>query len=47
MLYTIIHVLVVIIIFYLAHRVSSIERKRDILEKDDAILYDEEQNIKF
>lgn len=46
-LYTIIHILVVIVIFYLSYRLSSIERKKERLTKDDAILYDEEENIRF
>lgn len=46
-LYMIIHILVVMIIFYLSHRLSSIERKKEKLARDDAILYDEEENIKF
>lgn len=47
MLYMIIHILVVIILFYLSYRLSVIERKKEKLAKDDAILYDEEENIKF
>ncbi len=47
MLYMIIHILVVIVIFYLSYRLSATERKKERLAKDDAILYDEEENIKF
>lgn len=47
MLYMIIHILVVIVIFYLSYRLSAIERKKERLAKDDAILYDDEENIKF
>ena len=39
------HILVVIVIFYLSYRLSAIERKKEKLAKDDAILYDEEKNI--
>ena len=46
-LYIIIHMFVVMIIFYLISRLSSIERKKQQLAKDDAILYDEEENIKI
>lgn len=47
MFYMIIHILVVIVIFYLSYRLSSIERKKEKISKDDEILYDEEENIKF
>ena len=47
MLYMIIYIFVVFIIFYLAYRLFAIERKREKLSRDDAILYDKENNIKF
>lgn len=47
MLYLTIYVFVVIFIFYLSYRVSTIERKKQRLSKDDAILYDDEENVKF
>lgn len=47
MLFMVIHILVVIILFYLSYRLSAIERKKERLAKDDEILYDEEENIKF
>lgn len=46
-LYMIIHILVVILLFYLSYRLSYIERKKEKLAKDDAILFDEEENVKF
>ncbi len=47
MLYIIIHIALVILIFYISNRLSAIETKKQKLAKDDAILYDEEENIKF
>lgn len=47
MLYMIIHIIVVIIIFYLSYRLAENKRKKEKLEQDDAILYDEEENVKF
>ena len=46
-LYMAIHILLIIVIFYLSYRLSAIERKREKLAKDDAILYDEEENVKY
>lgn len=46
-LYMIIHILVVNLAFYLSYRLSIIERKKERLAKDDAILSDDEENIKF
>lgn len=46
-LYMIIHLLTVVVIFYLSYRLSTIERKREKLTKDDEILYDEEENVKY
>ncbi len=46
-LYMVIYIFVVFIIFYLAYRLSVIERKKEKLSRDDAILYDDENNIKF
>lgn len=45
--YVIIHIILTIVIFYLSNRLSSIETKKAKLAKDDAILYDEEENVKF
>lgn len=47
MLYMVIYILVVVVIFYLAYRLSAMERKKEELQKDDAVLFDEEENIKF
>lgn len=43
----ILHILVIILILYLSYRLYSIERKKEKLAKDDKILFDEEQNIRF
>ena len=37
----------IILIFYQISKVSRIQDKRDRLSKDDAILFDEEENVKF
>lgn len=42
-----IYILVIVIILYLSYRLSTIERKKGNLAKDDAILYDEEENVKL
>ncbi len=46
-LYFIIHILFVFLIFYLSNRLSTIENKKEKLMKDDVVLYDDEENIKF
>ncbi len=46
-LYGIIQLVVIVVILYLSYRLSTIERKKEKLAKDDIILYDEEENIKF
>lgn len=45
--YVIINIAVIGLIVYLSFRLSYIERKKERLSKDDAILYDDEENIKF
>lgn len=40
------HLLLNILLIYQIVRISKIQRKKDKLNKDDAILFDEEQNIK-
>ena len=47
MVYLITYILIIAVIIYLTHRLSTIESKREKLRKDDAILYDEEENIKI
>lgn len=47
LLYSIIYLFVIILIFYLSHRLSTIEKKKQKLEKDDVVLYDEEENVKY
>ena len=37
----------IILLFYQISKVSQIQDKRDRLSKDDAILFDEEENVKF
>lgn len=39
--------LLIILLIYQVSKVSQIQEKRDQLSKDDAILFDEEENIKF
>lgn len=46
-LYIAVHIAIIVLLFYLIHRLSSIEKRKSQLSKDDAILYDEEENIKF
>lgn len=41
------NVLLIILLIYQVSKVSKIQDKRDQLSKDDAILFDEEENIKF
>ncbi len=41
------NILLIILLIYQISKVSKIQEKRDKLSKDDAILYDEEENIKF
>lgn len=45
--YMIIHTGLTFVIVYLSSRVQFWEEERNRLSKDDAILYDEEQNIKM
>lgn len=46
-LYMVIHVIVILLIFYLSFRLSSMERKKENLTKDDAVLFDDEENVKY
>ena len=46
-LYIAIYVSTICIVFYLAHRLANMEDKKEELHKDDAVLFDEEENIKF
>ena len=46
-LYMVIYCITICIIFYLAHRLENMEDKKEELYKDDAVLFDEEENIKF
>lgn len=47
MMYLIVQLIMILILFYLSYRLSVREMKKEKLAKDDAILYDEEENIKF
>ncbi len=42
-----VNVLLIILLIYQISKVSKIQEKRDRLSKDDAILFDEEENVKF
>ena len=44
---TILSDIVLSFIFYLIYRISNIESKRERLQKDDIVLFDEEENVKF
>ena len=46
-MYLIVQLIMILILFYLSYRLSVREMKKEKLAKDDAILYDEEENIKF
>ena len=46
-LYMAIYFIMICILFYLAHRLANMEEKKEELYKDDAVLFDEEENIKF
>ena len=46
-LYIVIYFIAICMIFYLAHRLANREEKKEELYKDDAVLFDEEENIKF
>ena len=47
MIFLIAHILLIILMFYLSHRLSYIEEKKQQLSKNDEILYDEEENVKY
>ena len=46
-LYMAIYFIMICVLFYLAHRLANMEEKKEELYKDDAVLFDEEENIKF
>jgi hypothetical protein len=48
-MYTIfaINILIVVLLFYQIIKVSQIQEKREQLDKNDAILFDEEQNCRY
>ena len=46
-MYLIVQLIMILILFYLSYRLSVREMKKGKLAKDDVILYDEEENIKF
>ena len=46
-LYVVINILVSMGILYLADRISKIEEKKERLAKDDIVLNDEEENVKY
>ena len=41
------NILIIMLLIYQIIKVSQIQEKREKLNKDDAILFDEEENIKF
>ena len=41
------NILLIILLIYQISKVSQIQEKRDRLSKDDAILFDEQENVKF
>ena len=41
------NVLIIVLLIYQVSKVSKIQDKRNQLNKDDVILFDEEENIKF
>ncbi len=41
------NILLIVLLIYQIFKVSKIQEKRDRLNKDDAILFDQEENIKF
>lgn len=45
--YIVIYILEILIMCYLIYRLKRHDYKRDKLEKDDEILYDEEENVKL
>ncbi len=46
-IYMIIHIVCVVFIFYLSYRLISIQDNKQRLAKDDVILYDKEENVKY
>lgn len=42
-----VNILLIVLLIYQISKVSQIQDKRDKLSKDDAILFDEEENVKF
>lgn len=40
-------ILIVLLIFYLIHRLSVVERKKEKLYRADDVLFDDEQNVKY
>lgn len=42
-----VNILLIILLIYQVSKVSKIQDKRDQLSKDDAVLFDEEENVKF
>ena len=47
MIYMVIYILLIALIFYLAHRLAVIEDKKDEVTKNDDVLFDDEENVKF
>ena len=45
--YIVIYILTILVMIYLAYRLKKNEDQKDRLEKDDEILYDEEENVKM
>ena len=45
--YIVIYILEILIMCYLIHRLKKHDNAKDKLEKDDEVLYDEEENVKL
>lgn len=46
-LYMVLQLVITILIFYFSIRLTNIENKKDKLSKDDKILFDDVQNVKY
>ena len=47
MIYSILNLLISVATFYIVYRLNNIEKKKEMLAKDDIILNDEEENVKY
>ena len=46
-IYMVLYIFLAMLIFYLAHRLAVIEDKKDEVTKNDDVLFDDEENVKF